>query len=197
MVMEFDRSGTFRGQITEYSVSEYDSGALAIHLQVAVEDYFNPETRQWDDWREYEVVGDGNIFIGKKSGEVNEKAFTSLVEHAGWDGSLKSVDEKMWQPTPIQFTVEADEYKNQIRYRLGFINAYNSVPGNATSVTSSRVAELESKFGAKFRALASTVKRSSSKPPTSGPAAPPPRKTPEAAPPAQQEEPVAADELPF
>lgn len=172
MSQSIDREGDFRGQIVSYGIFEAESRAVAIGITVAIEEMFNRETGEWENWRDYDVQAEGNIWIIKKTSEPNEKQVAALVEYAGWDGSVLSIENGTWKPTPCGFSVQADAYKDQTRYRIAWVKSYNATPGGGSNVDSKRAKELQSQYGSTLRAIAGNVKRNQAKP-TGKPLAPP------------------------
>lgn len=173
-----DREGTFKAEIESYGLKEFESGAVAVAIRVNITEFWNGES--WEDWRESMVDAQGDIWIvsGKDKGnKVMDKAFTSLVANAGWDGDTDSVTNQTWQPTPCQVVVGKDDYKGVVRYRIAFINGLNDTPGGQMSnVDAAGSKRIKAQFGAQFRALAANVKRNGSPAPATKPAAPPPAK---------------------
>lgn len=168
-----EQVGTFRGRIVSCGLKEVESGAKAASLVVAVDEIWaQPDgsgDHQWCDWRQYDCEATGDIWIIKKDGTLSQKQCQSLMEHAGWDGSLSTIVAQSWEAKPIQFTVEEDEYKGVIRYKIGWINAYDSTPGGG-NVSAEKAKELDGKYGSQLRALAGNAARNAV-PPTEPPPA--------------------------
>lgn len=205
---EFQYEGTFRGQIVSYGLHEAESGAKAVNLRVTVEEAWWADDEgvyAWRDWREYGFAVDGSIWVVKKDGSLNENSVRSLMENAGWEANFRQLSEQTWEPRPIQFTVEEDTYKDELRYRIGFINAYDATPGGG-NVSPETARQLDDVYGGALRALAGTMTRNAAKPagaPTKGPGKPAPQtrrpakkaKAPEK--PQADEALPAGDEIPF
>lgn len=166
MTQEINQPGTFRGKIVEYGVQEADSGAAAVTLTVLIEEQWNQDSKEWDNWREYEAIAHGSVWVIKKDGSLNEKSIKNLSDCAGWDGSFTSLLMETWQPKGIQISVKADEYKGTVRHRISWINGYDSNPESGGNITEERAKELEAKYGPKLRALAGKVKLQTNSPPT-------------------------------
>ena len=196
-----EQEGTFRGPIVDFGVNAADSGAKAVSLTVSIEDIYHEGV--WVDWREYAMEVKGDIWIIKKDGLPNERQVRALAEYAGWDGSFVSLANGTWQPTPVQVQVQGDEYKGQTKFRIAWVNAYDSTPGGGGNVTPDAAKALEAQYGSQMRAIASSAKRSQAPPPAGGPTKPVAKpKTPvvvvtpkEDLPP--RGEPVPTDEIPF
>lgn len=171
--MNFDREGTFRGEIIEYGLQDAkESKSVAVVVKCQVHEAYNFETETWEDWRQWNMEGYGNVWVIKKDGTINEKSAESLMRHAGWSGSLNDIVTGDWKPTPVQFVVKSETYKNQTQYKVAFINGYDSTPGGGIrSVDPDKAKELQLSYGSQFRALAGNVK--AKEPPKGKPSAPP------------------------
>ncbi len=197
MSQEIDREGTFRGVINSYWIRDAKEGkATAVAFIGDLQEYYNEETEQWEDWRQYQYEGEGALWIIKKDGSLNNNAIESLVANCDWDGDLTSISQKTFNPTPCQFVVKSETYRDQVRYRIEFVNDFSASPnGGKYVVSDEKVNALKNQYGSQMRALAGQFKRNSTKPAaTSKPAAPPPKK--------QSPQPVNAgsepvDEVPF
>lgn len=173
-------AGTARGKIIDFGLSEFDSGAVAVSLKLAVQEYFDTESGQWVDCEAEGFETAGDIWVVKKDGTVNDKQVQALCECCGWDGDLTSIVQGTWRPTPCAVVVNREEYKGGVRYRISFVNAFDRVPGQVGNISPEKVQALQDRYGDKFRALAGNVQRNTAVPPGKPPA---PRK-PAAPPPA-------------
>lgn len=165
--------GNARGRITEYGVQSAQSGAIGINLTIAVEDYFDKETGEWVDCRDNEFESTGTLWIVKRSGEINDNAAVPLMEHADWR-DIESTADGTWKPTPCGFSIEEEPATEKYpkKWRIGFINAYDSTPGGG-NVTPEKAKALGSQYGGAFRALRGTIQRAATVP-AGKPAAPKP-----------------------
>jgi hypothetical protein len=175
MSTDIDREGDFQIQIREAGVQKYDSGATAIAVIANVLAQFNHETGEWDDWSQYDVVARGYLNIIKKDGTINKSQVESLCKHAGWNGSLAMIAEGEWKPTPCSCNIEANEYKDQVSYRIGFINAFDRVPGGLGTMKPEDAKSLDAQFGSAMRAIAGSATHGNTKP-AGKPSSPPSRK---------------------
>lgn len=197
MTQQIDRDGVFQGVITEYGLREKsETGTLAVAIKAQLDAMWNGEG--WDDWKQFEMEASGFLYIIKKDGSPNTGQVESLVRFAGWDGTLKSLVDGTWQPTPCQFTIKPNEYQGQTSYRIDFINEHDRVPGQMSNVTDDKLKALEAKFGAPLRAIAGSAKRNATPPaaekmpkPKKGPPAKPPEPAMASGPPAE------SDSIPF
>lgn len=189
MPQEITQEGTFRGRIVQYGLQEAKSGAVAAWIKVAVDEVY--DNGEWGDWREYQVEAEGYIWIVGKDGELNKKACESLVRNAGWDGRFEAIEDQEWNPTPIGISVKADTYEGNTRYRIAFVNHFESTPGGGLGADA--VKKLSARYSSQLRALAGSSKQNATPPSNGGPSKPPA--------PAKAEEPaqtsIPDEEIPF
>lgn len=178
MTFMIDRAGDFRGEILQFGLQEYDSGAVAIDITARILDAWDREAGEWEDWRQYDCQALGRLFVVKKNGSLNDGPIKSLVAFAGWDGNLESIVNGTWQPTPCAFTIEEDIYKTETRYRIGFVNDYNRTPGGQGNVDAEKAKAIQAKYGSQIRAIAGNVARTSTDAKPTGKPKAPPRKPP-------------------
>ena len=202
-VNSFDREGEFRGEILEYGLQKArDSQSVAVVIRARIHDQYNFDAEAWESWREYvPYEGYGNIWIIKKDGTPNEGAIQSLVKFAGFSGELSDIVHKLWQPTPVRFSIAADTYKGETRYKIGFLGDYNTAPSaGIKSIDEAEAKALSARFGSQLRAIAGTAKRAAA-PSGDKPASPPPRSAPPSAPNNQRvsnaDGTVNKDDIPF
>lgn len=171
---EIDRIGNFQGRIVEYGLKKAaESEAVAVALTVHLLTMWDTDQEAWVEWDIYLMVAMGDTWIIKKDGTLNNRACESLVRCAGWDGTLESIADKTWQPTDCQVKVGADTYKNVTRYRIEFLNPYNSIPGKFEELAADKVQNLAQRFGSQLRAIAGTNRANAAPAPAGKPAAPP------------------------
>lgn len=171
---EIDRIGSFQAHIIEYGLKKAsDSDAVAVALAAHLLAMWNPETEQWEPWDLYMMFAAGDSWIVKKDGNLNTRSCESLMKSAGWDGTLESISDKTWQPTDCQVKVGADTYKNVTRYRIEFINPFDSTPGKFEELAAEKVQGLAQRFGTQLRALAASNRANATPKPNGKPPAPP------------------------
>jgi len=160
-----------------------------VNFAATVNDYWDSDTSEWTDCKDSDYKIRGDVWIVKKDGTVAIPQAQSLIDHAGWDGSLESIVNGTWQPTPSSFLLQKDMYNDQERYRAPFVNAYDRVPGALGTVTAEEAKTLQSQFGSQLRALAGNAKRAATAPPNGKPSPKPAAKkakTPSFTPPAEE-----------
>ncbi len=163
MSQPVDRAGQFRGVITEYGLKEMDSGAVAVSIKARLDQIWTGE--EWQDWSEYGMEAQGDVWIIGKDGKPSERAANSLIEFAGWDGNLLSIAQEGWKPTPSQFAIKDEEYKGKTYHRIAFVNDHDRVPGgNLSNIDEKKAKTLQDRFGSAFKAIAGNAKRAGSIP---------------------------------
>ena len=168
-----DRTGDFKAEIIEYGLREIEGRqSVCVPIRALLTEMWDGE--KWIDWREYQMAAEGDLWIGKSDGTANERQIESLIKYAGWDGSLPALVDGSWKPTPCQVQVQLDEYKDQKRYKISWLNPIDRTPGGGalSNVDDSKVKALEARFGSTLRALSGNVRRNQA-PAASKPSAPP------------------------
>jgi hypothetical protein len=173
------QAGVFRGQIISYGLYEPGkdgSQSLAISVVAHIQDAWDGEKQEWIDWREYELEGEGDLWIVKRTGELIQNQINNLVKHAGWDGDVMSVAERRWVSTPCQFVVNEEKDPNgkyDTKFKIAFINAWDSVPGAGRQFLDPQKAKaIADRYGPQLRALTGSIKQNSVVPSTKKPSIP-------------------------
>lgn len=188
MANGIDRIGHFKAEIIEYGLKEAESGAVAVHLRVKLLDHWEfPEKgpglgpadeQAWIPWEIYDQEAEGDVWLVKKDGTMNDSAVQSLIKCAGWDGDWDALSEKRWQPIRCQVRIDAEDYKEVRYYRIKYLNEYDRIPGKFQEMEPAKVKGLAARFGSATRAIYGTVRANSpapaGKPPAPKPVAPPP-----------------------
>ena len=176
MSQEIDRVGTFRGRIVEYGLQEASdtaSQSLGIVLRVEIDEAYNFEAEQWEDWKPFQYDARGYVNLVKKDGSANDKSAENLCKCTGWNGSIGDIATGEWRPEAIQFTTKEDSFKDRVSYKIDFINEFNRTPGGGIkNIEPDKAKALQMKYGTTFKALAANVKRN--QPPKDKPKSPPP-----------------------
>jgi hypothetical protein len=153
--------GNIRGDIVEYGIREADSGAVAVSVKIYAREFWNDETKSWEPL-EPPTATIGDIWVVKKDGTINTKQVEALCRYAGWDGNLSTISQNKWERTPCSAVVQREEYEDQVRWKISWLNAYDRAPGSLTSLTPDRMAALANKYGSSLRAAAGNAKRNAS-----------------------------------
>lgn len=171
-----DRTGWFRCRITDYGLEEAESGSVAVKFLATLTEMWDRDAQSWEPWEQYEMEAQGNVWIIKKDGKPNQKAVESLCKCCDWDGTLASIAAKTWEPPAFQGEVKAETYREETRYRIEWLAAFDATPGAGTmsAVDDNKLKALEAKYGSQLRGIAGNFVRNKPKPPGDRPPAPPP-----------------------
>ena len=138
--------GKFRGEIVDYELKEFDSGAVVVKLHINVSEILDEGA--WFAHDGASFVGDVWV-VGKKG--LQKMACENLINYAGWSGSFASIVERTWHPTPVAFETEMNEkYGLQLKY----LNPYESGGGSTEGISSDSAKSLDSRLGGQLRSLA-------------------------------------------
>lgn len=154
---QLDRAGIFMARPLSWSVKTYDSQAIAIEFQFQILGQWNGEG--WDSWREYEEYTVwGHFFVVKKDGSVNSTTVEQLARSLGWTGDLNAVVNQDVPSRAVQITVKEDIYKDQVRFKAGWMNHKDFVP-TSQGADPETVSGLNNRFGSLLRAAAASAKK--------------------------------------
>jgi hypothetical protein len=167
MPVQISQEGSFRGLITEYGLYEPDSGAVGVNIRARITEAWDSDSLTWEDWAEYDMEAEGCVWLVQrkdKGGGINQKSVDSLIRFAGWNGDIQSIVNGGWEPVMCAFAVTKETYKENTRFRIAFINDPDRIPGGQGNVTPERAKELQTLYGAQFRALAGNTTRNAAPP---------------------------------
>ena len=151
--------GTCRGKIKEFGIRESDSGRWRSASRRDIDSYYDTDTCAWVECEDQEYEAQGDLWIIKKDGTPNAGQVESMCQFAGWNGDLEGIANGTWQPKACSFVLNREEYKEQVRHRISFLNAYDRTPGNVGNVSPDKVKALQDRYGAQLRALAGNVQQ--------------------------------------
>ena len=192
MVKEMQWAGTCRGSIISYELGGSSSKAVPINVVARIDEYWDLAEQAWKDCRSHEFEVGGALWVIKKDGSLNANQIEALAQHAGWDGDLTSIVHETWKPTPCAFTVQEDNYKDEARFRIAWLNDYERVP-TAGTISAEKAKALQNQYGSQLRAVVGNIARNSISPPSEGP-------SPVASPSqslAEEAKTVEGDDIPF
>ncbi len=148
-----NNAGTFRGEVVEYYLKNYESGSVALYVKVAIYQGLNDGV--WEDWGGGRVSADGFINVVKKDKTMNKKSVLNIIKSTGWDGSFASIESGEFKPYPVKITVKKNSYEGNITYPIAYLNHYEGMQGN--SMNQDEVNALDTMFGADIRAMAGNI----------------------------------------
>lgn len=182
MSMVLKTTGEYRGPIFDYALiekkndkGEFNGLSLSIKIS-ASEVWMTPEgatAPTWLDCSSWDAHGEGYIVLISKAGKVNENQINRLIKYTNWDGDFQSMADHAWEPRPVRFDIQQNEYNGEVSYRINWINAFDSEPGGAGgNVDADRAKALNSQYGAAIRALRGNQIRAATPPSAGKPQAP-------------------------
>jgi len=141
--------GKFRGEIFDYELKEFDSGAVVVKLHIEVREVF--ESGDWFDLTPATFIADVWV-VGKKG--LQKVACENLINYAGWSGSFASIVERTWHPTPVAVETEMNEkYGLQLKY----LNPYDSGGKSTEGASPESAKSLDSRLGGQLRSLSANA----------------------------------------
>jgi len=171
-----DRAGIFRGVPIEVGMEASErSPSIGLRIVMSVKECLNQQTNEWDDWDSYDVRASGTLWIIKKDGSINEMSAEMARDVLGWDGNLDAPDVGVLNP--CQFSVNQEDYNGTARFKIGFLNQWDYVPGHKI-IDPDRLVAIKNQHGSKLRAFFGQ-KSSGVKAPAGRPPSPPPVKAPQ------------------
>lgn len=140
--------GKFRGVPTDSKVLEKDGGVQWLTTLKVIE-WFNPETKTFEDISAEGYTTDCYMTVISKKGDPNEVTVKQLRAAIGWDG----VDLAKLNGTfdACQFGFAEDNYKDKPTLKVKWLDAYDAQP---RTIQAADVKALNAKFAGKLRALA-------------------------------------------
>jgi hypothetical protein len=198
MAQELSEAGVFRGAIIDYGLVDAASGAKAVALTASVHDVWDAASKSWVDWRSYDLVVSGRIWVVRKDGSLSQRDVEALAKFLDFTDFVE-VATGAWSPGKCSFTVGEERYNDRMIYRLSMINDYERQPGMQSTVSADDAKKWSTQYGSQIRAIVGNARRNGAAPvgkptvPAVAPKAPAPAA---AAAPAAPVEPVT-DEVPF
>lgn len=155
-----DRAGRFRGLALGWTIQESQELKLPMFLlNWAIEEYLNPQTAQWEDWRAFDMRIMSRSVLFKKDGTVNEKNRADLMDVFPWDGlSMASLNDGDWSEVRAQLTIEAEEYQGKTRFVVQWVNPFDWEGFSLEKTEPKEVAGIASRWDMKLRAVAGPQK---------------------------------------
>jgi len=176
--MKVDREGYFRGVARDLGMQESKAPKKSVGV------CFVADLSEWWDedandgaggWvpleGEWEMEAEGTAWIVGKDGDVLNRSIENLCQHMGWSGNADHIFDGTWQPTPCQFVVKAETFRDKTQFKIAYINAFDATPGGGGNVKPERARQLSAQYGAQFRAVAGTATKPAPK--SSKPSTPP------------------------
>jgi len=184
------RDGAFRGHVLEWAVSKSIGGYPQFVMRLAAEEWYNPETNEYEPWNQYEqeIRAYLILFAAEKDGSPKEMFHVDDIKSAlDWDGlSFESLENGEWGDKVVMFRTSVSDFNGKIQVQS--IGHKDAPPiTELKRVDTSVLADMTAKYAGMFKANTSAPKpaaapkktraKKASPPPTDAravPTAPPP-----------------------
>ena len=155
-----DRTGTFRGYVTDSCVTVTRNGFPQFEARLHAIELYDEENEQWIDWSEYdenELTAYLTLFGGNGNPTLSAE---QLQKALGWDGaSLASLDEADYSKTMMQFRVDENTYEGKTTLRVQWVDHADAEPGKTIRrLDANEIKGLDAKYAAALRKLSGGVK---------------------------------------
>ena len=193
-----DREGRWRAYPVEWSVQEIgDSKLCTLVMSFKMSQWHGSlnvgDPEEWQDWRGYDdQTITGYFYLERKNGSPNEHAINSIKEALGWDGlDIEALQNNDWSETCIQLTLGYETWEGKTRLKVQWLNTWDAESSGQPIIKSDKpvLTAMQSKLGAKLRAINGPVSQNT--PP------PPGRPTPPGPPQVSQASAVPDETIPF
>lgn len=157
---QIDRAGTFRGNMVSQAVGISKGGHVQLEVNLNATEYFDPETKQWLDWSQYEETElHGYLYLVSKDSEPFKSA-EQLKKALGWSGdTFDELDGTDYSGIVIQFRVKMEAYNNKMQTKLDWIDHADAQPGvTMQKLDKAGIKSLDAKFAKALKALGGGAK---------------------------------------
>jgi hypothetical protein len=185
-----NREGRFKASIGDHGVAETGPNNLATFVcqYKPVAELVNGEWADVDE--DFEISG--YHYLEKKDGSINQVTIDSLKAAFGWDGRDPFwLQDANMGATVVQIKLGFEEYEGKQRIKVQFVDAADASPRDVPKADDNSRRSINTRLGAKFRALAGGSPAPAPKPTTSRPTAAKPATSAPAKPVAPAAQPVA------
>lgn len=143
-----DRTGTFRGVITDHAVSITTNGFPQLVAQLQGLEFYDDDEKVWVDWSEQEereITGYFVLFGGKDKETLTCKQIKKVT---GWSGkSFTELNDMDMSEIKLQFRVVEHTYNDNTSMQVEWIDEYDATPGRSVrKLERKELAELDAKF---------------------------------------------------
>lgn len=150
---QIDRTGTFRGSITDFGLAITKNNFPQLVLALCGEGYYDEDEKTWVNWEgveEADITAYLVLFGAEKNSTLNMKQVQKALN---WDGlSFASLLKTEWESLKVQFRVEPHTYNEQTTLRVNWIDAYDAEPGRTISkLTDDEVKKLDIEYAVAFK----------------------------------------------
>lgn len=168
-----NREGRFKAMIGDHGVAETGPNNLATFVcqYKPIAELINGEWVDVDE--DFELSG--YHFLEKRDGSINQVTIDSLKRAFGWDGRdpfwLQDAD---MSGLVVQVKLGFESYEGKQRIKVQFVDAEDAAPRDVPKADDSSRRSINTRLGAKFRALAGGSPAAAPKPTAARPTSPAP-----------------------
>lgn len=155
MPVPLDRPGRFRclGGAQYWLRDSKSSSSVAVVFAFEISAWLDPTTGKWVDWMPYEQAIEGELYVIKTDGSVNQRALQTMRDVLGWNGDFTVLEQPgAWNTSPCQIEVENETYNNRTRLRVKWINPHDW-DGGGRRAEAGLASRLAAQHGAAVRAM--------------------------------------------
>lgn len=150
---QIDRTGTFRGGITDFGLATTKNAFPQLIVALHAEEYYDEDEKKWVSWEgveEADIMAYLVLFGTDKKPVLNLKQVQKALD---WDGlsfvSLLKID---WQNIKIQWRVETHLFNETTTLRVNWVDAYGAEPGRTiVKLTDDEVKKLDTEYAVAFK----------------------------------------------
>ena len=180
-----DREGTFRGHLLRWQMKQTKNGFPQFVPDIAAEEWYNPETEEFESWAKYEqeIRGYLVLFGANKDGSPLETFHVQNLKDAlGWDGlSFESLENGEWSDKVVLFRTQVSDFTGKIQIQS--IDHADAPPVTELKrMDSAALADMTAKYSEMFKANTSSPKPAAAPKKTRATKASPPPAVPTAPP---------------
>lgn len=148
---QIDRSGTFRGRLTEWGVSESSGGYPQFVGRLFATEYYDDDANAYIPWAEYEqdIIAYLVLYSMDKAGNWKELSNSKQLKLAlGWDGTdFGTLADGDYSDITLMFRVEEHEYQGNTKLQVQWVDAADANPVRSlTKFDASKLKALTAKF---------------------------------------------------
>jgi len=143
-----DRTGTFRGVITDHAVSVTTNGYPQLVAQLQALEYYDDDEKVWVDWSEYDerdITAYLVLFGGKDKETLSCKQIKKVT---GWSGkSFAELNDMDVSNVQLQFRVVEHTYEGNTSMQVEWIDEFDVTPGRSVrKLEKKELDELDAKY---------------------------------------------------
>lgn len=154
-----DREGSFRCKVLNWGARGAGTEqAVSVTMQLQVVESWNFQTKTWEDFTSYDpLLVYMDLYVVKKSGEVNPSAVEQLTAAVGFAGDMLMFDAEPPAALEVVVDVRGEVYEGKTSFRGRWLSPANHTPGTggiARALDKGGLEALNARVGSQLRAAA-------------------------------------------